>query len=977
MQTDGKVVLAGTFLSLANNRVSPFIRLTADGRLDETFKPPAFLSTIAISSLVNENGGKILVGGANLNTGEAVLVRLLSNGSIDPSFQRPSQINRGVIKIIPTGAGGYLVASSSDANRWLARISETGAYDSSFDPGLQPENYSILDMHMQPNGKVILAGSFTKVNNVPANRVIRLNANGSIDNSFSVGTGLGGSGFVTAYSVDVYENKILIAGNFSSYNGVSVPGVVRLNDNGSVDPSFTQSGVIANIFPTGVNVISAQPDGVFLIGLRMRSSVLEYVLTKFSHLGTLDTNFGEVRMPMDPLQTELGSIFFGVFDSKFLVTAGFRNVSGVKRRGIALLDAGGVPIQSFNPDLGGPAVVNCIAEQPDGKVLVGGDFSHVNGVETRNFVRLNPNGSVDQTFVSNLGSGFNRRVSAIKLSGNQKILVGGSFDALNGAPVSPLIRLNADGSIDTSFDSNITIVSVGLGVNAILTQNDGKIVAAGIFGHRTSGTISYLSRLLPNGALDQVVQLGDMPSFGFVNSVVVRENGDMLVAGYGFSPESGYLKLITPNGAAARDLWQENSLTNQIRPFAIELLPGGKILVGGAFITSFSVLDPNPVFQFDSQYKLVDRQSLAVYNGEIRGIKNIGSRIFLFGDYFRFNQVQAGAFSSFTADGIPNQNFDYQIASNPAFARTTVLAIAPASAAKNIYIGGNFHSVLGISVDGLAKINLEAPFPPSQLSALLDDENAGVILKWQDKSPFETGFRIFRNEGAGFKLIGTVGPNLETFTDGSAEPLKTYTYRVVCISNDLESAPSNEVTVSTQNWTRPNKPSSFTGTFTSGFVSIQLAWKDESENENHFMLERATGNGAFQQLAKLERNSNSFIDPITYDTRIRYRLRASNIFGDSEWVEMADLPIVTGTIEFEENHVHLYPNPTAGLMWLENKTNGVISVDIIQLSGSKVKTIRSSELLVPIDLSDYSDGLFLIKVTSSKDTFLLKAIKNR
>ena len=151
---------------------------------------------------------------------------------------------------------------------------------------------------------------------------------------------------------------------------------------------------------------------------------------------------------------------------------------------------------TFRPDIwAAPGTVRTSAVQADGKLVLGGFFRTLNGESRNGVVRLNADNSIDGSFnVSVLGS-----VAAVAIQSDGKIVIGGFFTAVNGVGRHRVARLNIDGSLDTSFD-------VGSGtdnaVNDLLIQPDGKIVIAGsFFGFRDAAS-PHIVRLNPDGTRD-------------------------------------------------------------------------------------------------------------------------------------------------------------------------------------------------------------------------------------------------------------------------------------------------------------------------------------------------------------------------------------------------------------------------------------------------------------------------------------------
>lgn len=169
--------------------------------------------------------------------------------------------------------------------------------------------------------------------------------------------------------------------------------------------------------------------------------------------------------------------------------------------------------------------VHSIALQPDGKILAGGDFTTFNDTTQNRLVRLNSDGALDASF--DLGTGFDSQVRSITLQPDGKILVGGFFTAFNGTTQNRIARLNSDGTLDTSFN-------IGTGFNgpvhSIALQPDGKILAGGGFTSYNGQTQNKLVRLNSDGTLDTSLDLGTGFSYGVI-SIALQPDGKILVGG--------------------------------------------------------------------------------------------------------------------------------------------------------------------------------------------------------------------------------------------------------------------------------------------------------------------------------------------------------------------------------------------------------------------------------------------------------------
>jgi len=143
------------------------------------------------------------------------------------------------------------------------------------------------------------------------------------------------------------------------------------------------------------------------------------------------------------------------------------------------------------------------AIQSDGKIIVGGDFTSFSGVTSNRIIRLNSGGTIDDTFT--IGTGFNNSVYFVSALSNGKIMVGGAFTSYSGVTSNRIVRLNSDGTIDNTF-------SIGTGFNnhvlSINIQTNGKILVSGNFTSYNGTTVRNIVRLFSDGTLDTTLNTG-------------------------------------------------------------------------------------------------------------------------------------------------------------------------------------------------------------------------------------------------------------------------------------------------------------------------------------------------------------------------------------------------------------------------------------------------------------------------------------
>ncbi|HEY1172048.1 MAG TPA: protein kinase [Verrucomicrobiae bacterium] len=315
-----------------------------------------------------------------------------------------------------------------------------GSLDESFNPKAAL-NAIVYTSARQPDGKYLVAGRFTKLGEANHNRIARFNADGSVDETFQPGLGK------TDDEIHIItlqpDGKILVGGAFEVFNGQTHTHIVRLNADGSIDKSF-----VTQIPSFHVSAIHVLPDGkLFIAGRFTKVRPGEHIRNRLARLnpnGTVDESFN----PLPGSNDDIDRIVIQK-DGRILIAGTFTKIHGVSRNRIARLMPNGSLDTSFNVGTGLNSNVLALELQPDGKVLVGGRFTSFNDAPANYIVRLNPNGSRDNSF--NVGTGANAFIPVIKMEGASRIWVGGNFTVFNGQAWGRLIRLKLDGSIDSDF----------------------------------------------------------------------------------------------------------------------------------------------------------------------------------------------------------------------------------------------------------------------------------------------------------------------------------------------------------------------------------------------------------------------------------------------------------------------------------------------------------------------------------------------
>jgi uncharacterized delta-60 repeat protein len=361
-----------------------------------------------------------------------------------------------------------------------------GSVDLSFGTG-PVVNRSVRGMAVQPDGKVIVAGTFVTVHGQRRSGVARLHTDGSLDRSFDPGEGTDPNALALALQSD---GKVLIGGWFDSVDGVARRGIARLNADGSIDHSFDPgSGTSREVWS-----ISLQDDGRILIGglFQTVNGQPRNGVARLHPDGRLDESF-------DPGTGAPGGVLAVAAhpDGKVWIGGWFTQVNGQARTYLARLNADGSLDTGFNPYIVAEAGVWSLLVQPDGKVLVGSDSYSINGYWRDCIARFNAEGSLDIGF--DPGRGANGTVMAIALQPNGKVLIGGSFTTYHRSLRSGIARLHPDGRLDEEFDPGMGTAEDGFltgnDVYAIAPLLDGRVLIGGLFGKVDEADIRRLARL--------------------------------------------------------------------------------------------------------------------------------------------------------------------------------------------------------------------------------------------------------------------------------------------------------------------------------------------------------------------------------------------------------------------------------------------------------------------------------------------------
>lgn len=352
--------------------------------------------------------------------------------------------------------GGDFTSYKGVAINRIVRLNANASIDTSFNVGTGFSGLvQVIFMDTFSPGKVYVGGSFTNYNGTTSNRIIRLNSNGTVDSSFNIGNGFNNPVTCLAVALDG-SGDVFVGGQFTAFDGTTRNRIARINLNGTLNGTFLPT--------TGANgtvsAVSAAVDGsgdIYISGSFTTYNGTGTNATRLARInsnGTLDAGFATGVGANNNVLT-----FVALHDGTFRIAGGgqFTQVSGtggINRIGIVV--PGGVGQGGFNSGTGCNNTVRTVVELTGvaNQMIATGDFTTYNGVASNRIIKVTTNVGVvgvDSTFRSNGGTAFNASVNMSAQDINGKIYAVGDFTSYNGVLRDRLLRLNADGSIDTSF----------------------------------------------------------------------------------------------------------------------------------------------------------------------------------------------------------------------------------------------------------------------------------------------------------------------------------------------------------------------------------------------------------------------------------------------------------------------------------------------------------------------------------------------
>jgi hypothetical protein len=300
-----------------------------------------------------------------------------------------------------------------------------------------------------------------------------------------------------------------------------------------------------------------------------------------------------------------------------------------------------------NTSSGFNGVVLAIDYQSDGKIIVGGNFTDFNGNTVNRICRLNPDGTEDNTFTSNIGTGFDSVVLTIKVQPDDKILVGGDFTDFNGTAINFICRLNSDGREDFTFIANIGS-GFDSSVNSIKLLSDNTIIVGGNFIDFDGSTVGRIAKLDSKGTYNSSFTTNAGTGFNDAVLSLDIDPSDNIYVGGVFTDFNGTTVSCAAkmSGAGVQNsTFSTNISTNLNNPVYSIRYNSNKVLIGGDFTGAFGTglnyiyqLNPDGTQDTDFMAQATNYGYENGYNGKVFAIEAVADGWLVGGDFTDYSR---------------------------------------------------------------------------------------------------------------------------------------------------------------------------------------------------------------------------------------------------------------------------------------------------------------------------------------------------
>lgn len=619
---------------------------------------------------------------------------------------KPEQYDLLCFEVLPTTTtsndkllvfGNFTEYAGQSYNR-IIRLNADLTIDTSFNPGTGFNN-TVWGAKIDPDdGAIYVAGAFTQFNGVTANRLVKLSSSGSLSGTFSIGTGFNND----TYDIEIDANKnIIVTGIFTDYNGTAVGRIVRLLPTGSIDTSFTNQTTGFNSDPRGIRIDSN--GRIWVVGnfttyagtTYNRFVVLNSDSTVWSGI-TYSTGFNAIAYDIIPISS-----------GGWIVVGNFTTYKGSTTNRIVKLTSSGDIDTSFTIGTGFDSAPWVATELPDGRIAAAGFFTSFNGTTSYRLVLLNSNGTLNQAFSSNDLNSYPRSITQL---GNE-IVVAGFFNLIIKRIFSRnrILKFNADYIEDTTFQ-------VGQGFNNYIQnimQHGENYLISGWFSSFNSLSSTGMELLTATGSRVSSFNLGNGFQFGAGSQIYAMDidsSGNILATGrytsFNDKPSPTLIKVnsngqkITPDIVTFPGYGANNSGQALKVDYLDRVYFGGLFTAYGTYsVTRITRLNPDTLTvdtTFNTGTGLVIASNLI---GRLDVDRN--NKLYVTGDFTSYNGTSISRILRLNTDGSLDNTFSVGTGFDAASRGCLVLDDG------KIVVWGAFRSYNGATANGIVRLNTD------------------------------------------------------------------------------------------------------------------------------------------------------------------------------------------------------------------------------------------------------------------------------
>jgi uncharacterized delta-60 repeat protein len=508
-QPDGKFLISGSFHRFDNKAVANLVRFTSQGEFDSSFNLSSGTDQTIAAIAAHTDGSIVLAGNFTQYQKQRVqipLIRVGSGGVLDATFQpqRSGIIAHGItaMQVQPDGkvlVAGYGIHSNYVAQYAVMRLNKDGSVDQSFLTKVA-DDY-IRGIKISPDSSIVIYGNFRLWNHSPATGLVRLKSTGEADPGFVLpGSGLQAmyGGWATVSQVLILpDTGLLVAGNFNNYNGTLVNKIVKLHNDGSRNAAFNMDPGIAVSWFDNVELLT--DGGIVVSGSGSINGKLTWFI-KVKEDGSLFTANSYVGPDQYPAYSGSKGLF-ATGQGEFIAIGAYNGkVNGINLGVFNKFNAATQPyLNRLLPFTRKGRIVETAVDSAH-RIIVVGSFNQYGdgtGDQRNHIARLMPDGSLDAGFMAN---GANDFIGSVAVQKNGQVLVAGNFTALNGKAANNIGRFNEDGSVDLHFNPG---AGPGNGYMYDLHVSESQdIYVAGSFGRFDNVLHQGVAKLYGNGSVD-------------------------------------------------------------------------------------------------------------------------------------------------------------------------------------------------------------------------------------------------------------------------------------------------------------------------------------------------------------------------------------------------------------------------------------------------------------------------------------------